>query len=265
MSTDPNHQLLTIDIGNTNIMLGLFVGEELGPHWRIATDHERMADEFAMQLLNLLAYVRVRPEQITGVAIASGVPVLTSRWTDVCHRYLQCEPVIVGAGMQTGLQILYDNPHAVGADRVVDAVAAFHRFGGPLCIVDFGTATTFEAVTAKGEYLGGAIAPGIGIAADALAGRAAKLPKVDIARPPSVIGRNTVHSMQSGLLYGYVGLVEGMVARFKAELGEQTTVVGTGGLAPLIAAETTVIDHIEPWLTLDGLRMIYDFNRSKNP
>ena len=260
VTTDPNHRLLTIDIGNTNIMLGLFAGEELGPHWRIATDHNRMPDEFAMQLLNLLAYARIRLEQIAGVAIASGVPVLTSRWTDVCRRYLQHEPVIVSADMQTGLQILYDNPHAVGADRVVDAVAAFHRFGGPLCIVDFGTATTFEAVTAKGEYLGGAIAPGIGIAADALAERAAKLPKVDIARPPSVIGRNTVHSMQSGLLYGYVGLVEGMVARFKAELGAQTTVVGTGGLAPLIAAETTVIDHIEPWLTLDGLRIIYELN-----
>jgi len=164
--------------------------------------------------------------------------------------------------MHTGLTILYDNPDAVGADRVVDAVAAYRLYGGPTCIVDFGTATTFEAITAAGEYLGGAIAPGIGISADALSQRAAKLPKVDIMRPPSVIGRNTVHSMQSGLLFGYVGLVEGMVARFKGELGAQTTVIGTGGLAPVIAAETTVIDIIAPWLTLDGLRMLYEMNHA---
>ncbi|GIV76166.1 type III pantothenate kinase [Litorilinea aerophila] len=253
--------LLCIDIGNTNIMLGVYEDEALGPHWRLATDHERMPDEYAMQLLSLLSYAGVRPEAIQGVAIASGVPVLTSRWREVCQRYLNCEPLIVGARMETGLTILYDNPDAVGADRVVDAAAAYHRYGGPLCIVDFGTATTFEAITAAGEYLGGAIAPGIGIAADALAQRAAKLPKVDIVRPPSVIGRNTVHSMQSGLLFGYVGLVEGMVARFKAELGPQTKVIATGGLAPLIASETEVIDIIAPWLTLDGLYLIYNLNK----
>ncbi len=253
--------LLCIDIGNTNIMLGVYEDEALGPHWRLATDHERMPDEYAMQLLSLLSYAGVRPEAIQGVAIASGVPILTSRWREVCQRYLNCEPLIVGARMETGLTILYDNPDAVGADRVVDAAAAYHRYGGPLCIVDFGTATTFEAITAAGEYLGGAIAPGIGIAADALAQRAAKLPKVDIARPPSVIGRNTVHSMQSGLLFGYVGLVEGMVARFKAELGPQTKVIATGGLAPLIASETEVIDIIAPWLTLDGLYLIYNLNK----
>ena len=164
--------------------------------------------------------------------------------------------------MKTGLTILYDNPDAVGADRVVDAAAAYAFYGGPLIIVDFGTATTFEAITAAGEYLGGAIAPGVGVAADALAQRAARLPTVDIAEPPSPIGRNTVHSMQSGLFYGYVGLVEGMVARFKAELGDDNIqVIGTGGLAPLFATATDVLDVIAPWLTLDGLRLIYEMNR----
>jgi type III pantothenate kinase len=182
-------------------------------------------------------------------------------WREVCRAYLRVEPLIITARLKTGMRILYDNPDAVGADRIVDAVAAYHHYGGPLCIVDFGTATTFEAITAAGEYLGGAIAPGIGIAADALAQRAAKLPKVDLLRPPSVVGRNTVHSMQSGLLFGYVGLVEGMVARFKAELGPQTRVIATGGLAPLIADETTVIDIIAPWLTLDGLRLLYEMNQ----
>jgi type III pantothenate kinase len=257
--------LLCIDIGNTNIMVGLYDGEELGPHWRLATDHERMPDEYAMQLLNLLRHVEIAPTAIHGAAIASGVPILTGRWSELCRTYLQLEPLVVGGRMRTGLTILYDNPDAVGADRVVDAAAAYHRYGGPLCIVDFGTATTFEAITAQGEYLGGAIAPGIGIAADALAQRAAKLPKVDIVRPPSVIGRNTVHSMQSGLLYGYVGLVEGMVARFKAELGAATRVVGTGGLAPLIASETSVLDIIEPWLTLEGLRLVYAMNHHAHP
>ena len=254
--------LLCIDIGNTNIMLGLYDDDTLGPHWRLSTDHDRMPDEFAMQLINLLHYAGIAREQIAGVAIASGVPMLTSRWREVCAKYLHCEPLIISGRMRTGLTILYDNPDAVGADRIVDAVAAYRLYGGPTCIVDFGTATTFEAITAAGEYLGGAIAPGIGIAADALAQRAAKLPKVDLLRPPSVIGRNTVHSMQSGLLFGYVGLVEGMVSRFKAELGSETKVVGTGGLAPLIAAETTVIDIISPWLTLDGLRMLYAMNHA---
>ena len=254
--------LLCIDIGNTNIMLGLYEGELLGPHWRIATDHDRMPDEYAMTLLNLLNYAEVKIHQIHGVALASGVPALTTRWVELCQSYLRRKPLVIEATMTTNLKILYDNPAAVGADRIVDAAAAYARYGGPLCIVDFGTATTFEAITAAGEYLGGAIAPGIGIAAEALAARAAKLPKVDIIRPPSPIGRNTVHSMQSGLLYGAVGMVEGMVQRFKSELGDGTQVIGTGGLAPLIASETSVIDIIAPWLTLEGLRLLFTLNQA---
>lgn len=249
--------LLCIDIGNTNITLGLYEGETLGPHWRLSTDHGRMPDEFAMQLIGLFNFAGLPPSRVDGVALASVVPPLTGKWVEVCRAYLHCEPLVVGAQTDTGIRVLYDDPSAVGADRLVDAVAAYQLYGGPACIVDFGTATTFDAITAAGDYLGGAIAPGIGISMEALFRYAAKLPKVDIARPPSAIGRNTVHAMQSGVLFGYVGLVEGMVARFRRELGPTMKVIGTGGLATIIAAETKVIEHIAPWLTLDGLRMVY--------
>jgi type III pantothenate kinase len=252
--------LLCVDIGNTNITLGLYESEELRAHWRFASDPNRMADEFAIQLAALLQLRGIGLPQIRGVAIASGVPMLTQRWRELCLHYLHCEPLIVTGRLKTGMTILYENLDALGADRIADAVAGYHRYGGPLCIVDLGTATTFEAITSAGEYLGGAIAPGIGVVADALAQRAARLPKIDLVRPPSVIGRNTIHAMQSGLLLGYVGLVEGMVDRFKAELGATTRVIGTGGLAPLIAQETAVIDTVDPWLTLEGLRLIYGMN-----
>lgn len=252
--------LFCIDIGNTNITLGLYDGDTLGPHWRLSTDHDRMPDEFAMQLMALFAYAKLSAVDVDGIALASVVPPLTGKWVEVCRTYLKCEPLVVDANTKTGIRILYDNPQAVGADRIVDAVAAYRLYGGPACVVDFGTATTFDAITATGDYLGGAIVPGIGISADALFQRAAKLPKVEIARPPTAIGRNTVHAMQSGLLFGYVGLVEGMVARFRAELGADMKVIGTGGLANIIAQETTVIAHIAPWLTLDGLRMVYAMN-----
>lgn len=254
--------LLCIDIGNTNITLGLYNGKELGPHWRLATEHGRMPDEFAMQLLGLFQYAKVAATDVDGIALASVVPPLTGKWVEVCQNYLGIEPLVVSAQTTTGVKILYDDPMAVGADRLVDAVAAYQFYGGPACIVDFGTATTFDAITADGNYLGGAITPGIGISMEALFRHAAKLPKVDIARPPAAIGRNTVHAMQSGLLFGYVGLVEGMVARFRAELGEGMKVIGTGGLASVIAKETDIIEHIAPWLTLDGLRMVYEMNQS---
>lgn len=252
--------LLCIDIGNTNITIGLYEGDTLGPHWRLATDHGRMPDEFAMQLIGLFNFAQLQPTAVTGVALASVVPPLTGKWVEVCRNYLEIDPLVVTSATKTGVNILYDDPSAVGADRLVDAVAAFHLYGGPACIVDFGTATTFDAITRTGDYLGGAIVPGIGISMEALFRHAAKLPKVDIARPPAAIGRNTVHAMQSGLLFGYVGLVEGMVERFRQELGDDMVVIGTGGLATIIADETDVIQHIAPWLTLDGLRMVYGMN-----
>lgn len=252
--------LLCIDIGNTNITLGLYEGQTLGPRWRLATTHERMPDEFGVQLLGLLAHKKIDPAQISCAVIASVVPQLTERWVQVCREYLGCTPLNVDASMPTGVNILIDNPQSVGADRIVDAAAAHRLYGGPACIVDFGTATTFDAISAEGAYLGGAIAPGIGIAAEALAQRTAKLPRVEIAAPPSPIGRNTVHAMQSGLLYGYIGLVEGMVARFRAILGPQMKVIATGGLAELVAQHTTTLEIIAPWLTLDGLRLIYEMN-----
>ena len=253
--------LLCIDIGNTNITLGLFQGETLGPRWRLATDHEKMPDEFALQVLGLLDYAGNSPKDIDRASIASVVPPLTGKWVEVCRNSLGCDPLVVDAGVHTGVRVRYDDPRAVGADRVVDAVAAYRLYGGPAIIIDFGTATVFDAISAEGDYLGGAIAPGISIAADALFTRAAKLTRVEIARPPSAIGRNTTHSVQSGLLFGYVGLVEGMVARFRAELGEGAKVIGTGGLAELIARETAVIHFLAPWLTLDGLRMVYEMNQ----
>jgi len=254
--------LLAIDIGNTNITLGLYEGEALEDAWRLATVHERMPDEYGLQILGLLDHAGCSAERIEAVAMASVVPPLTRTFIEACRHYLSKEPFVVDAGVRTGLKIRYEDPkHALGADRVVDAVAVLQLYGGPACVVDFGTATTFDAISGEGEYLGGAIAPGIGIAADALFLRTAKLPRVELARPPSPIGRNTVYAIQSGLLYGYVGLVEGMVARFRRELGKSMKVIGTGGLAPLIAEETEVIEIQAPWLTLDGLRIVWSLNQ----
>ena len=253
--------LFAIDIGNTNITFGLYEGENLGPRWRIRTIHDKMPDEYGILLDQLFRHRGYRPEQVTGVAIASVVPPLTPIFEQVCRDYLGQTSLVVNADVRTGVRIRYDNPREVGADRVVDAAAVRVLYGVPACVVDFGTATTFDAVSAEGDYLGGAIAPGIGIAAQALFERTAKLPRVELTRPPSAIGRNTAHSIQSGLLFGYVGLVEGMVARFKAELGPDTRVVATGGLAETIARETQVIDVVDPWLTLHGLRIIYELNR----
>jgi type III pantothenate kinase len=253
--------LFVIDIGNTNITLGVYAGEELATHWRLATEHERMPDEYAMVLLNLFAHHGFAPGAVGGVALASVVPPLTPVFVELARQYFGQDPLVVDAGVKTGVRVRYDNPREVGADRIVDAAATHRFYGAPACIVDFGTATTFDAISAQGDYLGGALAPGIGIAAEALFRRTAKLPRVDIVRPPSAIGTNTVHSMQSGLLFGYVGLVEGMVARFRAELGPEMRVVATGGLAELIARETTVIEVVDPWLTLKGLKLIYALNR----
>jgi type III pantothenate kinase len=253
--------LLVIDLGNTNMTLGLYNGEELGPRWRLATSHERMPDEYGLQFLGLLAHDGVDPRALTGVCLASVVPSLTGRVQETCRRYLGQEPLVIGAGVKTGVRIRIDYPQTVGADRVADAAAIKRLYGGPACVVDFGTATTFDAISADGDYLGGAIAPGIGIAAEALFTRTAQLPRVELQRPPGVIGNNTVHAMQSGLFFGYVSLVEGMVRRFRAELGDDMKVVATGGLAETIAQESAVIQVIAPWLTLDGLRVIWELNQ----
>lgn len=253
--------LLAIDIGNTNVTLGLYQGEELGPRWRLATVHDRMPDEYGLQILGLLNHAGCRPSDLSGICLASVVPPVTGKVVEACRTYLACNPLVVDAGVKTGVKIRYEDPRAVGADRIVDAAAVQRLYGGPACVVDFGTATTFDAISADGDYLGGAIAPGIGIASEALFLRTAKLPRVDLQRPPAAIGRNTTHAMQSGLLFGYVSLVEGMVARFRKELGANMKAIATGGLAEIIARETDVIEIIAPWLTLDGLRIVWDLNR----
>ena len=253
--------LLTIDVGNTNLTLGLYEGETLGPHWRLATDHARMPDEYGLQFLGLLKHAQRSADTLTGICLASVVPQLTQRVAQACREYLRQEPLVVDAGVKTGIRIRYEDPRAVGADRVADAVATLRMYGGPACIIDFGTATTFNALTKEGDYLGGAITAGISLAADALFTHAAKLQRIDLQRPPSVIGRNTVHAMQAGLLFGYVSMAEGMVKRFRDELGEDMTVVATGGQAELVSRETKVIDVLAPWLTLDGLRIIWELNR----
>jgi type III pantothenate kinase len=253
--------LLVIDIGNTNLTLGLYEGDKLGAHWRLATDHNRMPDEYGLQFLGLLKNAGKTVKDITGVSLASVVPPLTGRVIQACEEYLKQKPLVVDTGIKTGIKIRYEDPRAVGADRVCDAVAVMKLYGGPACVVDFGTATTFNAITKDGEYLGGAITVGINLAAEALYTRAAKLPRIDLQLPPSVIGRNTVHAMQSGLLFGYVSMVEGMVTRFRSELGSDMKVVATGGLSEVVAKETKVIDIISPWLTLEGLRLIWELNQ----
>jgi len=256
-----SNYLLAIDIGNTNIVLGLYEGEQLVTQWRIATDHARMPDEYAVLLRNLFAHAGQDPDSVQGIVLASVVPPLTGTFTEMSERYWGQRPLVVDAGVRTGVRVRYDSPRDVGADRVVNAVATYRLYGGPACVVDFGTATTFDAISAEGDYLGGALAPGIYIAAEALFTHTAKLRRIDIARPPQAIGTNTVHAMQSGLLFGYVGLVEGMMARFREELGPDMRAIATGGLAYLIAAETDVIEVVDRELTLKGLRFIWEMNQ----
>ena len=254
--------LLVIDVGNTTITLGLFKGDELRATWRIATDHQRLADEYAVILMGLLNVRGIKVEEVDDAALVSVVPDLVPVFETLFQEYLKVSPLVVGTGTRTGVRILYDSPRDVGADRIADVVAAVQRYGPPpLIIVDLGTALVFDAVSKDGDYLGGALAPGIHIAAEALTNRAAKLYPVELTRPPSAIGKNTVSALQSGLLFGYVGLIEGMVARFKEELGGAATVIGTGGWAEMIARETNVFDEVDPDLTLHGVRLIYEANR----
>ena len=267
--------LLAIDVGNTTTVVGLYdldadedanldsraADTDLLDHWRIATNVERTADEHALVIQEFLGFHDFRwDEDIQGMSICSSVPRVTGALRRMCERYLGFAALVVEPGVKTGIPILYDNPKEVGADRIADAVAAYDLFGGPTIVIDFGTATTFEAISGKGEYLGGAIFPGIDISLDALFARAAALRRVELIEPRNVIGRSTVESMQSGAIYGYTSLVDGMCERIRAELDADATVVATGGLSDLIGPLSSAITHVEPWLTLHGLRLIFEKN-----
>jgi type III pantothenate kinase len=258
--------LLTIDVGNTNTVLGMFDGEQVVEHWRIATDPVRTADEIAVLLSGLLGQSGTTAERdITGIALCATVPSVLHEMREMFRRYYGDVPaVIVEPGVKTGVPVRYDNPKEVGSDRITNAAAAMHLYGGPAIVVDFGTSTNFDAVSERGEFVGGALAPGIEISVDALSRRAAQLLKVELARPARVIGKSTVEALQSGIIFGFAGQVEGIATRIAAELApddpQSVTVIATGGLAPLVIDEVKIIDAYEPWLTLIGLRLIYERN-----
>jgi type III pantothenate kinase len=258
--------LLAIDIGNTNTVLGVFDGETIVEHWRIATVPDRPADEIAVVLYGLLARsATVSERSLHGISLCSTVPSVLHEMREVCHRYFADLPtVIVAPGVKTGVPIRMDNPKEVGSDRIMNALAVVHLYGGPAIVVDFGTSTNFDAVSERGEFVGGALAPGIEISVDALSRRAAQLLKVELTRPPRVIGKNTVEALQSGIVYGFAGQVEGIARRMAGELAPQdpssVTVIATGGLAPLVIEEVPIIQAHEPWLTLIGLRLVWDRN-----
>ncbi|GAA5002895.1 type III pantothenate kinase [Kitasatospora paranensis] len=260
--------LLTIDVGNTQTTLGLFDGEEIVEHWRISTDPRRTADELAVLMQGLMGAHPIvsSDDRVAGLAICSSVPAVLHELREVTRRYYGDVPaVIVEPGVKTGVHVLMDNPKEVGADRIVNALAANHLYGGPCIVVDFGTATTFDAVNARGDYVGGAIAPGIEISVEALGARGAQLRKIELAKPRNVIGKNTVEGMQSGILYGFAGQVDGLVNRMARELSkdpDDVQVIATGGLAPLVLGEAETIDVYEPWLTLIGLRLVYERNKA---
>lgn len=254
--------LLVFDIGNTQTVVGVFSGGKLVADWRLASERQKTVDEYGI-LLKSLFQDRQLGTPIEAAVLSSVVPPLTGTFEKMVERYFAVKPLVVEPGIKTGLSIKFENSREIGADRVVNAVAGLHLYGPPLIIVDFGTATTFCAISPQGDYLGGAIAPGLGIASEALFQRTAKLPRIDIIKPKGVIGKNTVHSMQSGLFYGYIGLVDGIITRMKTEMGCNPRVIATGGFAEPVASETKIIDQLNPYLTLEGLRLIYELNDGK--
>jgi len=253
--------LLVIDVGNSNTVLGIYQGDELKKDWRVGTDKNRTVDEYAMLINNLFSLSGLSFSDLDDVIVSCVVPPMLNTLERLCKQYFQLDAYVVGPGIKTGMPIQYDNPKEVGADRIVNAVAAYEKCKCALIVVDFGTATTFDVISVDGAYQGGAIAPGVGISADALFARASKLPRVEFVRPPQIVAKNTVNSMQAGIFFGYVGLVEGIVGRMQKELDGQARVIATGGLAAPISAATDAIDQVEPFLTLEGLRILYQRNR----
>jgi type III pantothenate kinase len=255
--------LLVVDIGNTNIVIGVYQHESLRFHWRIMTDKDRTSDEYGMMFQNLLTFQAISAKSIKAIIISCVVPPLIPAMEHMCKNYFQIDPLFVGAKINLGMPIKYDNPKEVGADRIVNAVAAYDKYKRSLIIIDFGTATTFDYITPAGEYMGGAIAPGINISSEALFQKASKLPRIEFVKPERVIGKDTTTSMQSGIMYGYIGLVDGLVNRMKAEVKTDPYVVATGGLAVLIASQSETIDEVDDQLTLRGLKIIYDRNKQR--
>lgn len=254
--------LLVVDVGNTNLALGLYREKTLLNFWRMSTDRNKTSDEIGMFMMNLFYHQNINPKEVQGVIISSVVPNIMYSLEHAIKKYFHIQPIIIGPGVKTGINIKTDNPREVGADRIVNAVAAVETYGAPVIIIDFGTATTFDAVNEKGEYIGGIICPGVKISGDALWQSAAKLPKVELTKPKNVIGKNTIDAMKAGLIYGYIGQVDYLVQRMKQEMQlEQVKVIATGGLASMIASESQTIDHIDKMLTLEGLRIIYEKNR----